>query len=50
MRIVVIYLNWLFDCLRTLIMNSKNLPDNRMGSDPVSNNRPTLGVFLERYY
>jgi len=26
-------------------MNSKNLPDNRMGSDPVSNNRPTLRGF-----
>ncbi len=47
MRTVVIYPNWLFDFSRTLIMNPKNLPNNRMGSDPVSNNHHnTWGFFL----
>jgi len=48
---MAVYPNWLLDFLRTLITNSKNLLNNRMGSDPVSNNRPTVRgfFFLERY-
>jgi hypothetical protein len=45
MSSMVIYPNRFLDFSRTLIMNSKNLPDNRMGLDPVSNNYPTLKAF-----
>jgi uncharacterized protein YcsI (UPF0317 family) len=32
MRTVVAYQNWLFDFLRTIVMNPKNCPENLWGS------------------
>ncbi len=34
------YHNQVFDCLRTMITNSKNWPDNHVTFVHVSNNRP----------
>jgi hypothetical protein len=42
LRTVIIFRNWVFDCVRIPFVNPKNRPDNRLGSVPASNNRPTL--------
>jgi hypothetical protein len=50
MRTVVAYQNWVFDFLRTMVMNPKNHPKNLWGSVPASNNHPILVTsFLPTY-
>ncbi len=41
---MVIFQNWVFDFLRTMVIDSKNYPNNQERHIPISNNRPTLVI------
>jgi hypothetical protein len=45
LRIAVIYQNWFFDFLKTIVMNPKSHPEYHQGSVPVFDNSPTMVIY-----